>query len=68
MTHDEPAAAVNDPVCGMGGDPTTAKQASEYRGQTYFFCSLMCKRAFEDNPGHYLGKGRPAGVAPSAGA
>ena len=67
MTQGAPAAMAKAPVCGMDIDPAAAKYASEYRGQTYFFCSLMCKRAFEDNPGHYLGKGRPAGVAPSAG-
>jgi Cu+-exporting ATPase len=58
MTHDEPAATVNDPVCGMGVDPATAKQTSEYRGQTYYFCSVMCKKAFEDDPQHYLTTGR----------
>ncbi len=57
MAH-EPTATVKDPVCGMDVDPTTAKQTSESRGQTYFFCSVMCKKAFEDDPQHYLDKGR----------
>jgi Cu+-exporting ATPase len=43
-----------DPVCGMTVDPTTTKYASEYQGQTYYFCSLMCLKAFEDQPQQYL--------------
>lgn len=54
MTHDEPTATVTDPVCGMEVDPTTAKQTSEDGGQTYVFCGVMCKKAFEDDPRHYL--------------
>lgn len=51
---------VKDPVCGMDVDPVTAEHTSEHQGQTYFFCSLMCKRAFEDQPQHYLSYADPA--------
>ncbi len=43
-----------DPVCGMEVDRATTKYTSEYRGQRYFFCSLMCRKAFEDDPERYL--------------
>jgi len=56
MTHDRPATTVKDPVCGMDVDPATGKHSSEYQGQHYYFCSLMCRNAFEDNPGQYLGR------------
>ena len=41
-----------DLVCGMEVDPTQALH-TEYHGQTYAFCSLRCKRAFEDAPKTY---------------
>lgn len=65
MTHEARTATVKDPVCGMDVDPTTAKHSSEYRGQRYFFCSLMCKKAFEDDPLHYLNPGRPGDAIPA---
>lgn len=55
MTHVQPGPG-KDPVCGMEVDPATAKHTSEYRGQVYAFCSLMCRKAFEDNPQQYLGQ------------
>lgn len=45
-----------DPVCGMEVEPETAAGQSEYNGQTYYFCSLGCKKAFDENPEKYLGK------------
>jgi len=50
------ATTVKDPVCGMDIDPTTAAGKSEHGGQTYHFCSLGCKKAFDTNPEKYLGK------------
>lgn len=44
-----------DPVCGMDVDEKTALR-SEYKGQTYYFCSPGCKRAFEKEPEKYVGK------------
>jgi YHS domain-containing protein len=50
------ATNVHDPVCGMDIDPATAAGKSEYKGQTYYFCSLGCKKAFDKEPEKYLGK------------
>ena len=33
------ANTVHDPVCGMDIEPETAAGTSEYKGQTYYFCS-----------------------------
>jgi YHS domain-containing protein len=49
-----------DPVCDMEVDPDTAPK-SEYQGQTYYFCSLSCKLAFDANPQEYSDKVRMAG-------
>ena len=38
---------VHDVVCGMDIDPATAAGKSEYKGQTYYFCSAGCKRSFD---------------------
>lgn len=46
---------VKDPVCGMMVDPETAPAKVEYKGQTYYFCALGCKAAFEKAPEKYLG-------------
>lgn len=43
-----------DPVCGMDVDPQTAAGESEYKGQTYYFCSLGCKASFDKEPEKYL--------------
>jgi Cu+-exporting ATPase len=49
------ATTVHDPVCGMDIDPATAAGTSEYKGQTYYFCSLGCKKSFDKEPEKYLG-------------
>ncbi len=54
MVHGSSRTAAQDPVCGMKVDLQTVKHTSEYRGQTYYFCSLMCRNAFEDEPERYL--------------
>jgi Cu+-exporting ATPase len=48
------ANTVHDPVCGMDIDPTTAAGTSEYKGQTYYFCSMGCKKSFDQDPEKYL--------------
>ncbi len=48
---------VKDPVCGMEIDPKTATGKSEYKGQTYYFCSAGCKRDFDKNPEKYVSAG-----------
>jgi Cu+-exporting ATPase len=47
-----------DPVCGMPVDPKTAPATAEYKGKTYYFCSLRCKEAFEREPERFVGSGR----------
>ncbi len=56
----EPAApaakAHKDPVCGMDADEREANVGglkSEYRGETYFFCSEHCKQDFDKDPQRY---------------
>jgi YHS domain-containing protein len=49
---------VKDPVCDMDVDPKTAAGKSEYQGQTYYFCSLGCKRDFDKDPEKYVGKSK----------
>ncbi len=49
------ADTVHDVVCGMDIDPATATGKSEYKGQTYYFCSPGCKRAFDKDPEKYVG-------------
>ena len=41
-----------DPVCGICIDPVDALRL-EYHGKTYYFCSHLCKREFEDRPDEY---------------
>ena len=43
-----------DPVCGMDIDPKASAGKSEYKGQTYYFCSNGCKRAFDKEPEKYI--------------
>ncbi len=45
-----------DPVCKMQVDESKAAGKSEYQGQTYYFCAMVCKRKFDENPDAYLKK------------
>jgi YHS domain-containing protein len=36
-----------DPVCGMVLNEDTAKFKITYEGETYHFCSLVCKKRFK---------------------
>jgi len=45
-----------DPVCGMDVDPKQSAGQSQCQGQTYYFCSPGCKRAFDRDPHKYVGK------------
>jgi P-type Cu+ transporter len=42
-----------DPVCGMSVETNDAAQ-SDYRGQTYYFCSDDCKTTFDRNPEQFI--------------
>ncbi len=48
---------VKDIVCGMMIDPKTAAGKSEYKGQTYYFCSLGCKKEFDAQPEKFVKSG-----------
>lgn len=44
-----------DPVCGMNvGDKGSLK--SEFKGQSYYFCSDKCKAEFDRKPENYVSK------------
>jgi P-type Cu+ transporter len=45
-----------DPVCKMTVDPPRAAAQSNYKGQTYYFCAVGCKQAFDKEPEKYLGQ------------
>ena len=42
-----------DPVCKMTVEPATAAAQSIHRGQTYYFCAVSCKQAFDKEPEKY---------------
>ena len=44
---------MTDPVCGMDVNEKSAAAKSEYKGQTYYFCSMQCKQQFDKNPQTY---------------
>jgi YHS domain-containing protein len=48
--------AAIDPVCKMQVDEKNAPATSEYKGKKYYFCSVGCKKAFDQNPEKYIGK------------
>jgi YHS domain-containing protein len=41
-----------DPVCKMQVDEQNAPK-SDYKNNTYYFCSLDCKEQFDNNPDRY---------------
>lgn len=45
---------VTDPVCKMVIEDNMAAGQSEYKNQTYYFCSLGCKKSFDREPEKYL--------------
>ncbi len=45
-----------DPICKMTVDEKSAKFKTDYKGTTYYFCALGCKKAFEKEPEKYLEK------------
>ncbi len=47
-----------DPVCGRTFPPERAKAETEYGGETWFFCSPECHRAFTSDPARYASEGR----------
>lgn len=47
--------SVSDPVCGMKVDDTSPHR-TDYKGETYFFCSSDCKDEFIEHPEQYTKK------------
>src|SRR5512143_1654523 len=43
-----------DPICGMDVEPDTAAGECEYKGQTFYFCSVPCVEKFKGNPEQFL--------------
>lgn len=42
-----------DPVCNMKVDEANAAGRSEHNGKTYYFCAVICKKKFDENPEKY---------------
>jgi YHS domain-containing protein len=49
-----------DPVCDMEVNEKKAAATSTYKGKTYYFCAVGCKKAFDANPEKYLSKSKTA--------
>lgn len=45
-----------DPVCKMDVDTDKAAATSEYKGDTYYFCSEDCKKRFDADPDRYVSR------------
>ncbi len=48
------APTVHDPVCHMDITIASAAGRSEFEGETYYFCSMGCKRDFDADPRGFL--------------
>jgi Cu+-exporting ATPase len=59
-------ALVQDVVCGMQIESSSAAGTSEYNGATYYFCAPGCKRDFDANPEKYLDPSYVANGMPAA--
>ena len=43
-----------DPVCKMKVNEEKAAGKSDYKGTTYYFCAVVCKKKFDADPEKYL--------------
>jgi Cu+-exporting ATPase len=57
---------IEDIVCGKPVTPESAIWASRYHGQTFYFCSLMCRERFELEPEDYFAAPHLRQTAPPA--
>ncbi len=48
-----------DPVCKMNVAPDKAAAKVDYAGQSYYFCSDACHKAFSTDPQKYAGDASP---------
>lgn len=55
---------VTDPVCGMSVNPDSAAGSTEYKGQTYYFCSAHCLQRFREAPEKFIPEDNQAHVQP----
>jgi len=46
--------SIVDPVCWMDVATKSIAAQSEYKGQTYYFCSMGCKESFDEEPGLFI--------------
>ncbi|HEU4477318.1 MAG TPA: heavy metal translocating P-type ATPase, partial [Pyrinomonadaceae bacterium] len=56
--------SVVDPVCGMTVNPAAAAGSFEYKGDTYYFCSVHCKNRFSAAPEQFLNKPAVSAAVP----
>lgn len=52
-TDQKAAKQAQDPVCGMTVDTKDAPK-SEFKGKTYYFCSISDKQEFDKAPATYI--------------
>jgi len=52
-TDQKPVKEAQDPVCGMMVETATAPK-SEFKGKTYYFCSIDEKKEFDKAPSTYI--------------
>jgi Cu+-exporting ATPase len=45
-----------DPVCGMDVDTKRAAATSDYKDDTYYFCSTACKERFDSDPESFVSR------------
>jgi len=45
---------LRDPVCGVVLDEKTAKFQINFEGETYYFCSVSCKKKFKRHPKKFV--------------
>jgi Cu+-exporting ATPase len=57
---------VKDPVCGMNIEAEGASATSEFQGETYYFCSPVCKKKFDANPAQFAAAEGETGAAAAA--
>ncbi|MCL5612389.1 MAG: YHS domain-containing protein [Chloroflexi bacterium] len=50
---------IKDLVCGTAVNPQNATVKTLYKGQTYYFCSQLCKTMFEREPEKYVKSEEP---------
>jgi Cu+-exporting ATPase len=53
------SSQVVDPVCGMQVDPARSAGSFEYKGATYYFCSVRCLEKFKNDPESFLTRAAP---------